>query len=547
MQLIPLALAACLALSALCLPRGAAAAATSIQGHLMGLPGDPVEVDLNIFHELKPGDQGVLRRGGARVASVEVVRADKNNVYLRALDAPAGYRPRADDIVYFVAVRRAAAGTAAGRGLGGEEPPPLLTPLPAPKPTVKKTDRKLPPRLHGRALLRQFYQDISPGGGVQRITRVDTDGSLDRLAGGRWAFDWSGNGSYLDGSAAASSEDYRRFKPRARRLTLSRAVGSDGFFRAGRFFQRELPGVGTVDGLALEVPAGRVNLGLTAGNRPGRRDQEFSSRETVGALYASAESGRPGQGSYAAALGLLHTLWLGKPDELAALLDQNFDLGPSFSVYQTAQLNFNAGAARTHKSTRLTRLDLSVNSAPDKRLTLRGGLGHFEPVDTAAERAFTGGDASFFIDNGYWRWWAGSGQTLPWNLGLDEEISWTRTDGRLQPGLWRATAWRQGLPGRPDGPSYLTGIKITGTEGTDYGSSAGLTLPLADGKLTADLNAGFRYDRGAGGSREFRYSDASLRLDWRPGRVWQLDAGATEVRRGASRSRSLSAGLSFRW
>lgn len=542
MRLILPLLAAGLALSAAaCLPQAAAAAATSIQGHLMGLPGDPVEVDMNVFHELKPGDKGVLRRGGARVASVEVARADADNVYLRALDAPAAYRPRAGDIVYFVAVR-----PGGGAGLGGEEPLPLLTPLPAPRPTLQKTDRRLPPRLHGRALVRQFYQDISSGGGVQRVTRADTDGSLDRL-GGRWAFDWSGGASYLDGGGASSSGDYRRLRTRARRLTLSRPVGDDGFFRAGRFFQRELPGVGTVDGLALEVPAGRINLGVTAGNRPGRRGQEFSSNEAVGALYASAESGRPGQGSYAAALGLMHTLWRGEPDELAALLDQNFDLGPSLSVYQTAQFNFNSGAAKTHKNARLTRLDLSVNAAPGRGLTLRGGLGHFEPVDTAAERAFTGGDASFLIDNGYWRWWAGSGQALPWNLGLDEEISWTRNGGSLQDGLWRVTAWRQGLPALQDGRSYLTAYNITGAEGTDYGGSAGLTLPLAGGRFTADLNAGFRYDRGAGGSRELEFSDASLRLDWRPGRVWQLDATASEVRRGAARSRSLSAGLAFRW
>jgi hypothetical protein len=544
MRLTPRLLAAVLALSAALTPGAAHAAETAIQGRLMGLPGDPVEVDMNVFHELKPGDQGVLRRGGARLAAVEVVRADAETVYLRALDAPAGFTPRSGDIVYFVAVR-----AGAGAGLGeGEEPLPLLTPLPAPKPAAaKKTERRLPPRLHGRALLREFYQDISSGGGFQRITRLDTDGSLDRLAGGRWAFDWSGGASYLDGSAASASEDRRRVKTRARRLTLSRPVGDDGFFRAGRFFQRELPGVGTVDGLALEVPSGGVNIGAAAGNRPGRRDQEFSSREAVGALYVSAESGRPGQRSYAAALGVMHTLWLGKPDELAALLDQNFDLGPSLSVYQTAQVNFNSGAARTHKSARLTRLDLSANSAANRWLTLRGGLGHFEPVDTAAERAFTGGDAPFEIDNGYWRWWAGAGQALPWSLGLDEEVSWTRSEGRLQPGLWRATASRQGLPGLQDGRSYLTVYNITGTEGTDYGGSGGLTLPLAGGRFTTDLNAGFRYDNGPGAGRVLKFSDASLRLDWRPGRVWQMDATASEVRHGAARSRSLSAGLSFRW
>jgi len=526
----------------------AAPADKSLQGHILGIPGDAVEVDMDVFHELKPGDLGTLRRNGARIASVEVVRMDQDNVYLRALDNIKGFTPQAGDTAYFVAEHKKAAPAAvAGAGLGEEELVPLLTPLPQPVPEKKKLPYTVSTRFHGRAMLRQFYQELSPGSENQRVTRIDTDGTIDRIGGGPWAFTWSGNGSYADGSRRSVSNDFRRFQPRARRLTLSRALADGGFIHAGRFFPRELPGLGTVDGLAAEVPVSGLRLGAVAGARPDRRDQGFASHELLGSLYAAAEKGTPGQGSYAATLGVMHTTWLGKSDELAALLDQNFDLGPALSVYETAQVDFNAGAARTHKGARLTRLDVSLNSNVKKWLVLRGGLSHYEPVDVEAERAFIGGDAPFRIDNGYWRFWGGAMQTLPSDFGMDEEISWTRTEGKLQPGLWRATLWHQGLPGLADGRTYVTGYNATGVNGTDYGGAAGVTVPMFAGKFVVDADTGFHYDKGASSARNLRLSDASLRLDWRPGRTWQLDATGTKVWRGSSRSASVSAGLTYRW
>ena len=522
----------------------AAAADANIQGHVLGIPGDAISVDMDIFHELQPGDSGVLRRGGARIASVEVVRADQNTVFLRVLDSVKGFSPQADDVAYFTAGPPAK--PSAGAGLGEEDLVPLLTPLPAAAPKKRKAPYKISARTHGRAMVRQFYQQVTPDGLYQRATRLDTDGSVDNVAGGPWSFIWSGNGSYQDGNRSSVSGGFRRFQPNARRLTLFRPLGDGGSFRAGRFFPKELPGLGTVDGLAIEAPVDGLRIGAVAGTRPDRRTQGFASHELLGSLYASAETGTPGQGAYAATLGVMSTRWLGRSDELAVLLDQNFDLGPLLSAYQTAQFDFNNGAAKFHKGTRLTRLDLSLNSNVSRLLILRGGLSHFEPVDVAAERAVAGGNSIAAIDNGYWRFWAGGGQTLPWDLGLDEDISWTRTEGRMQPGLWRATLWRQGLPWVPDGRAYFTGYNVSGARGMDYGGSAGAMLPVLQDKLILDANAGFHYDKVSSARRDLKLGDASVRLDWRPGRAWQLDATASKVWRGSADSSSLSAGLTFR-
>ncbi|MFA6434662.1 MAG: hypothetical protein WCW52_08200 [Elusimicrobiales bacterium] len=531
------------------LPAGAAADNNNMQGRILGIPGDRVGVDMDAFHELQPGEIGILKRNGTRVASVEVVSFSQTEVSLRVLDSVKGFTPRADDIVYFTP-QKPAARAGAGAGLGGEDLVPLLTPLPAAGPSKKPAaPYKKAARTHGRALLRQFYQEVRPINFNQRVSRIDSDGAVENLGGGPWSFVWSGNGNYLEGNHPSLSDNFRRFRLRARRLTLSRPLGEAGFFRAGRFFPKELPGLGTVDGLAVEAPAGWFRLGAVAGARPDRRFQDFSSHELLGAVYAASETGSPGQGSYAATLGLMHTRWLGRSDELAALFDQNFDLGPLLSAYQTAQLDFNDGAAKFHKGARLTRLDLSLNSNLSGWLVLRGGFNHYEPVDAAADRAIAGEDSATAINNGYWRYWTGSGQTLPWNLGLDEEISWTRAEGRMQPGLWRATLWRQGLPGMPDLRAYFTGYNITGPAGADYGGSSGVTLPMSDGKFLVDANAGFHYDRrtSPASGRILKLSDAGLRLDWRPGRVWQLDASASRTWNGSLTSSSLSAGLALRW
>lgn len=526
-------------------PARAAAADNILRGHLLGIEGDTIRVNMDVFHKLKPGKIGLLKRKGVRIGSVEVVRVDEENVFLRVLDSARSFAPRAGDAAYFT-ISDQKPEPAAGAGRGGEDLTPLLAP-PAEAAEKKKVPRKVSTRSHGRALLRKFYQKTVPSEICQRVTRIDTDGTIDRIAGGFWSFTWSGYGSYLDANRPSVSYDFRRFRPRARRLTVAHPLGETGFFKAGRFSPTELPGLGTVDGLAIQAPAGWLSLGAVAGARPERFYQGFSSHEMLGSLYATTARGTPGQGSYAATLGVMHTTWRGNPDELAVLFDQNIDFGPRLGIYQTAQLDFNNGAAKVHKGVRLTRLDVSINSTLSKWFMLRGGANHYEPIDAAAERAMMGGVPPFGIDNGYWRWWLGSGQTLPGNMGLDEEISWTRTGGQMQSGLWRATLWHQGLPWLPDGSVYVTGYNLASLEGTDYGGSAGMAMPMAGGKFLVDASAGFNYYRSPSNRRQLKLGDASLRLDWRPTRVWQIDMTGTKVWRDATGSFSLSAGLTYRW
>jgi len=526
------------------LARPARAVESELQGFVLGVNGDRISVDLGVVQGLKPGDVGLLKRAGRRLASVEVVTVDRTNAFLRVIDAAPGLVTVEGDTVFFAAPGQEQKAKA-GAGQGGEDE---FVPLLAPPPLAqKKAASKLTTHAHGRLRLWQFVQVVRPVDARYRITRAESDGAVERIAGTAWSFVWSGNGSYRDGNHPSASDDFRKGRAHFQRLMLSHPLAGKGFVRLGRFFPNELPGLGTVDGAAVQAPAAGILIGAVAGARPDRRRQDPSSRELVGSLYASAEAGEPGKRSWGATAGVLHTLWDGRRDELAFLLDQRFDLGPMLGVYQSAQLDVDAGTAAVHKGARLTRFDLSMNSTPAERLTLRAGVSHFEPVDTAAERSVAAADPALYIDNGYWRWWTGAGQSLPWGLGLDEEISWTSTGGRFLPGLWRATLSRTGLPGLPYGRTYATVYNLNNPAGADHGGSVGATAPFLEGRLTADASAGFRYDRGDGASRRWRAGDAGLRLDWRPNPTWSADLAATRVWQGAIHSTSLSGGVSYRW
>ncbi len=523
--------------------RPARALESDLQGYVLGINGDRISIDLGVVQGLKPGDVGLLKRNGRRLASLEVVSVDRTNAFLRLLDATPGLRTVEGDTVFFSAPGRAQRAKA-GAGQGGEDEfVPLLAPPPV---AAKKAASKVKTFVHGRLRLWQFLQVVSPIDARYRITRAESDGTVERIAGSAWSFVWSGNGSYRDGNRSSASDDFRKGRVHAQRLMLSHPLMEKGFLRLGRFFSNELPGLGTVDGAAAQVPLGKVKVGAVAGARPDRRYQDFSAREKMGSVYVSADAGTPGERSYGVTAGVLRTLWNGRPDELAFLLDQRADFGPLLGVYESAQID--AGDAAVHEGPRLTRFDLSLNSAPRENLTLRGGVNHFEPIDMAAERALSGMDPALYIDNGYWRWWTGSAQTLPWGLGLDEEISWTNTGGRFLPGLWRATLSRTGLPRMPYGRVYATLYNLNNPAGADHGGSTGLTAPFLEGKLTFDASAGFRYDRGdQQAGRRWRAGDASLRMDWRPNLTWSVDLAATRVWQGAIHSTSLSGGVSYRW
>lgn len=531
-----------LAAALLFVATGAFAVVGELQGYVLGVTGDRVAVDLGVFQGLKAGDVGTLKRGGRKLATLEVVTVDRGNAFMRVVEGEQGLVPREGDIIFFAV---SASMPKAGAGRGGEDGfVPLLVDEPAPK---REAASRLSTQTHGRLRAWQFFQTVDPIGARYRLSRLDSDGAVDHIAGSLWSMVWSGNETYRDGNQTSSADDFRRGRFHAQRLTLSRPIAEKGFVRAGRFFANELPGLGTVDGAAVQVPVSGLKVGVVAGARPDRRDMHFSSRELMASVYASIEAGAMGRRSYAATLGALHTRWQGRADELAVLFDQRFDFGPLLGVYQTSQFDFNAGTAAVHKGTRLTRFDLSANSAVRPWLTFRGGLSHFETIDVAAERSLAGIDPALYIDNGFWRYWAGSSQNLPWGLGLDEEVSWTNVRARFQPGLWRATLSRQGLPWLASGRIYASAYNLTVLTGTDYGGSTGLTAPFFNGKFSLDSSLGLRYERGDQPRRRLKAGDASLRLDWRPSRSWSVDAAVTRVWQGSVRSSSVSSGVSYRW
>lgn len=542
MQLI---LAGLCGLAAL-LPAQARAAETELQGYVLGVSGDSVSVDLGASQGLKAGDVGVLKRAGRRLGTLEVIRVDLTNAFLRQLDSGEGYTPKQGDAIFFTLAPDAAA-LKAGAGLGAEDG---FVPLLAPAPTAKhKAASRVSTHAHGSLRAWQYFQAVDPVGARYRITRLDSDGTVDRIVATPWSFVWSGNLSYRDGNRPSTSYDFRRAKATPHRLTLTRPLGEAGFIRLGRFFPAELPALGTVDGAGVQLPVAGLKVGAVVGVRPDRRNQDFSSREQLASLYASVLSGSPGQGSYASTLGVMTTRWRGKADELAVLFDQRFNLGPLLWVYGSAQFDVDAGTAQVHKGVRATRLDLSANSTPISWLSLRAGLNHYEPLDIAAEREFTGMDPAVYIDNGYWRYWVGGAQTLPWGLGLDEEITFMNTGSKFESSLWRMTLSRQGLPWLPAGRSYATlyNIREFNDSDTDYGGSLGINLPFFDGRFHVDANVGLRDDQEERAAKKDKLSDATVRADWRISSRWQMDASVTRIWQGPVRSSSASGGVSCRW
>ena len=79
----------------------------------------------------------------------------------------------------------------------------------------------------------------------------------------------------------------------------------------------------------------------------------------------------------------------------------------------------------------LTRLHLQATSPINKVLTLRAGASHYERPDTPSERDLLPFQNEEVFDTGYWRYWIGGTQKLPWKLRLSEELTY------IEPARWR--------------------------------------------------------------------------------------------------------------
>lgn len=360
------------------------------------------------------------------------------------------------------------------------------------------------------------------------MTRVGSSGSVERIGGSLWSFEWSGNVRYRDGDAYIRHPEYQEANLDLYEAALQHPFDEGGFLRLGRFLPHELPGIGYVDGVQSEmVQSEHVRLGAVAGLKPGRRDLDASTDEPLFAGYTTIEAGTRERGYYSGTVGLMGSLYDGATDRLALLVDQRAGFGPDLTLYSTAAIDFDVGAAQTRNGTRLTRLDLYGVSKLTSAVTLRGGVDHWERPDHLAERELLVVDDDRFFDDGYWRYWVGSGQRLTKSLRVSEEIAFIDSDNGEDGARWRIGVTQTGLFSRPDASVTATVYNLLGDAVDGYGGRVSGYLPLLDRKLFVQPSAGFRMLQTDPEDDDFTLSYLSLRLDGRISKRWTLLGGAT--------------------
>ena len=400
---------------------------------------------------------------------------------------------------------------------------------------------------HGRLRLGEVYQTDSLGARYT-ISRLESDGGVERLYGGPWSLTWLGNVSYRDSNRFSGSSDFRRARLHLMSFMLSRKTDSGGFARLGRILPAQLPGVGYIDGGQLEAhPLECLRLGAAAGLRPDLVDLGASSRQSLASGYATLEAGNRGQWYYSGTLGLLQTLFRGTADELALVYDQRADLGSKLSLYGTAQLDAKASSGPEPHVARLTRANVSAISPLASFLTLRTGLDHYERPRTRAELYASGSSTAALTDNRYSRYWLGAEEPLPWALRLEEEVSRLEATGLVDQTLWRLSIQRAGLPGLPDSLWTVTGYNLNQSEGEGDGFLLSALLPFAGGRATASLIGDWHDSARPMEKKTLALNNVSARLTWRFGRRWSAEFGAREVTLRGYASTVTDGALSYYW
>ncbi|MHC4351226.1 MAG: hypothetical protein ACYS0H_00785 [Planctomycetota bacterium] len=401
---------------------------------------------------------------------------------------------------------------------------------------------------HGQIRIRQMLQADNEGFLDYSITRLGSSGSLDKIEGSQWSFEWSGDLAYRAGDALRYHPDYEEPRLDLYLASLYRPIGEDGFFRFGRFLPRELPGIGYIDGVQTQGRhSDNWNLGVVAGLKPDRSNLDPSGHEPTAATYATFEAGDRDGSHYLATAGLLGSLYKGRADRLALLFDQRASWGSSLTLYSTTEVDFDVGGAETRTGTRLTRLDLSAVSRPSSFLTLRAGVDHWERPDNRAERDLLVIEDDRLFDRGFWRYWVGSDQGLPWNLRLSEEIAFIDSPDYDYDPRWRIGLTRRGLLSWPEASATATvyNLDAPGLEG--HGLRLSAYLPLLKHKLFVQPTAGFRMLDADPQSQDFEVNYLSLRLHGRLSSTRTLSGGFTHTYGDSVDATLVDLGLRFAW
>jgi hypothetical protein len=401
---------------------------------------------------------------------------------------------------------------------------------------------------HGRVEVRQSFQTDSRNDLGYGVTRLRSSGSMERIGNSPWNFSWSGDLRYRGGDAYRNHPEYQELNPDFYQLMFQRPIEDGGFLRFGRFVPIELPSVGYVDGLQGETRRGQgLRLGAMAGFRPSRVNLDASTDEPMVAGYATIEAGKRERAYYSGTVGVLSSYFQGQMDRLALLLDQRAGLGPGLTLYSTATVDLDAGAAQVRDGIRLTQLDVFAESRLCSFLGLRAGTDHWERPDNQAERDLLAFDDPRFLDDGYWRYWVGSYQNLPWRLQLYEEMALIDGDTTGDSVRWQARLTRTGLFSMPNASATLTVYTLAGDDSDGYGGSIAGYFPFCQGKLAVQPLAGFRTIQTGSQGQDMSLTYLSLYLDGRLSKTWTVSGGLNYNTGDGVDATFLEVGLRYSW
>ena len=250
---------------------------------------------------------------------------------------------------------------------------------------------------------------------------------------------------------------------------------------------------------------------------------------------------------YSGTVGLLNSYYDGSFDRLALLIDQRAGLGRGFTLYSTAAVDFDIGASETQMGTRLTQLNVSAVSELSSFLTLRAGVDHWERPDHEAERDLLPFQDERFFDDGYWRYWIGSSQNLPWRLRFSEDVGYIDSDTVDGDVRWQVGVTRSGLGDWQDASVTVAVYNLIAFEDDGYGCRVSAHLPLNQGTVLVQPAAGFRVLQTDTQAEDITLSYLSIGLDGRISRQWSLFGGATYFQGDDVNSTLFELGLRFAW
>ncbi len=538
----------------------AGAAETLVQGRVTYEAPDGIYIDAGTDQGLRSGLSGTLQLDDGRTFEFEVSHAGRQSALLRLAGYGGGVRlvgrmveviPRQESLGQGVKMREKSddpndvsrSSNDSHSSGGRQEFVPLLAPIPR-APEVSRSRSTS----HGRIQVRQTFQIDSENDLGYSITRVGSSGRLDKIEGFLWRFEWSGDLRYRDGDAFLSHPEYQEPHLDVYRAMLQMPVGTGGFFRFGRFLPEVLPGIGFVDGLQAQMHQGRyARVGVVGGLKPNRVDLEVSPDEPLVVPYVTLAGGPRDGRHYSGTVGLLNSYYEGEIDRLALLFDQRAGLAQGLTLYATGAVDFDIGASEIRTGARLTRLDVFAVSELSSSVTVRAGVDHWERPDHQAERDLLPFEDERFFDDGYWRYWVGSSQKLPWRLRLYEEVGYIDSDTVDGDVRWQASVTRSGLGAWRDTSVTITVCNLVAYEDDGYGCRLSGYLPLNKGAVVVQPAAGFRVLQTESQAGDVSLSYLSVGLDGRVSRNWSIFGGATYFNGDDVDSTLFELGLRFGW